>query len=159
MLFRSLAPVETVWGEARDLVVAAGGALRQIPLSLLPVAATPPVVDNNILFAEMRNVRWLARKAAVSNSVSVNAFVRLRQLPPSTQQREPFVGFGDPQFAKAPGPGAAQVTRLRGLNIARVTESVDVTRQAIGYSKYADLTPLPDTREEILSIEIGRAHV
>lgn len=149
-----LAPSAGVWGEAADLVVVTGGALGQLPLSLLLTEAAAPT-QVAVPFAEMKGLPWLARKASVTSAPSVNAFARLRALPAANAQRAPFIGFGDPVFSAAAAPTAvapAGATRLRALTLARVTEAVDVTKQPVSHADYATLSPLPDTREEIEAI-------
>ncbi len=51
-----LAPAETVWGFARDLYVAASGALAHLPLAALPTAAPPATAKTEEFFAEYRGV-------------------------------------------------------------------------------------------------------
>ncbi len=147
-----LAPASGTWAESRDLVVATGGALGQLPLALLLTEATSPA-PAAVPFQEMQALPWLARKASVTSVPSVNAFARLRALPPAGAQRAAFIGFGDPVFSeRAAAPAAGSGTRLRSLSLVRVTDAVDVTQQQVSHADYATLSPLPDTREEIESI-------
>ena len=166
-LYASLiAPAEAVWSGANVLVFAASGALSQIPLAILPTAPVQLAKDNKLLFGEMRQVPWLARKIAVVDVPSVTALSRLRALPPGNPQRQAFAGFGDPVFSKAvaatasvttaaPVQVAAAATRglkLRSLQIPRLAEDADTSTRQVDAAQYAELNALPDTREEILSI-------
>jgi CHAT domain-containing protein len=158
-----LAPSRAVWDGADTLVTTVSGALGQIPLAILPTEKIVPAKLPGAMFGEMRSVPWLARKIAVTDIPSATALVRLRALPPASAKREAFAGFGDPQFgAVAAASGATRgAVRLRNLSISRVTEAVAAPASstpapsapaADGWTSYGDLSPLPDTREEILSI-------
>ena len=166
-LYASLiAPAEAVWSGANVLVFAASGALSQIPLAILPTAPVQLAKDSKLLFGEMRQVPWLAKKIAVVDVPSVTALSRLRALPPGNPQRQAFAGFGDPVFSKAvaatasvttaaPVQVAAAATRglkLRSLQIPRLAEDADTSTRQVDAAQYAELNALPDTREEILSI-------
>ena len=147
-----LQPSENTWRGAKTLVVAADGALNQLPLSLL-VTQLVPLTADAMPFAEMKTVHWLARKVAVSSIPSVNSLVRLRALPPAAAQRMAFAGFGDPQFSSmAQATPSVAGTRVRSINIPRLTSAIDATRQSINPITYGELSPLPDTREEVQSI-------
>ena len=149
-----LGPLAEVWGGSSTLVVAASGALAQLPLSVLVTENRPLARDPKQPFGEYRGAPWLARKVAISYTPSVNAFLGLRSLPAVAKQREAFAGFGDPQFSPTAVAvaGGARGLRLRSLQIERVTRDVDPSRQAVAWPEYQNLTPLPDTRDEILSI-------
>ena len=161
-----LAPAEKVWGSAQTLVFSVGGALAQIPLGILttsaPVAATAKPAQ---LFAEMASADWLIKKAAIVDVPSVAAFARLRSLPAASSERSAFAGFGDPQFGKPTTQvaGTTRSVRLRNLDIVRVgspaAEAVPAGKPITAESSapdswtdYGNITPLPDTREEILAI-------
>lgn len=153
-LYRDLlAPVEQVWGGAKELVVVSGGALGQLPLSLLPTKPFGKLPLATVPFAEMKQVPWLARRVAVSNVPSANAFVRMRGLPAGSQARSAFVGFGDPQFGPlASASASTRSARLRNLALQRLTKRTDTVRTDVPWPNYEMLAPLPDTREEVQSI-------
>jgi CHAT domain-containing protein len=168
-LYASLiAPAEAVWGGANALVFAASGALSQIPVAILPTAPVQVAKDTKLLFGEMRQVPWLARKIAVVDVPSVTALSRLRALPPGNPQRQAFAGFGDPVFS-ASSPAESQTLNVassmrqastsqpdksirRNLQVVRVSTDTDTSESEVDFVKYAQLSALPDTREEILSI-------
>jgi CHAT domain-containing protein len=152
-----LAPAEGVWGGARTLVVAASGALAQIPLAVLPTQAVAVQPDKALRFAEMKDVPWLARRIAVADVPSVTALARLRSLPAANPKRAAFAGFGDPLFkhgtqVAAAAGGTRGAIKLRSANITRVAEGADTSASSVDWSEYGQLAPLPDTRDEILSI-------
>ena len=160
-----LKPVAAAWQPAKSLIVATNGALGELPLSLLPTA--PAQIDPvaKPLFANYRNVAWLARSHAVTVVPSASAIVTLRRLPRGSPARDKLIGFGDPYFnadqaaeaereqaaptlvASAGGPDAENVTRgipLR-LRASPHTEENDAATLSI-------LPRLPDTRFELISM-------
>lgn len=148
-----LAPVEAVLRGATELVVVSGGALAQLPLSLLPTAPVGNLSPAAVPFAEMKQVQWLARRVAVSNSPSANTFVRMRSLPAGSPTRSAFAGFGDPQFGPIVSTGSTtRRVKLRNLALQRPTGLTDAARTEIPWPNYDQLAPLPDTREEVQSI-------
>ncbi|MEK9952273.1 MAG: CHAT domain-containing tetratricopeptide repeat protein [Curvibacter sp.] len=150
-----LQPVLPVWRGASSLLVVSNGALGQLPLALLPTAGVRLETGGEPRYANYRQVPWLLREAAFTQLPSANALVTLRRLPPGHSQRQPFIGFGDPDFggaARQPGqPG------LRNLVIARFNEAqpaasagAAVPQAPVNWVPYSDIPPLPDTREEVL---------
>lgn len=149
-----LAPVEQVWRDAKTLVVAADGVLGQLPLSLTLTQSFTVGTDADQgvqPLSGMKVAPWLARKVAVANVPSVNAFVRLRALPQGSATRTAFAGFGDPQFGRTPAATGGS-RGLRNINVDRVAATRDPSRQAVDYVSYGSLSPLPETREEIEAI-------
>jgi len=60
-----LGPVEASWKDAKSLIVTTNGALGELPLGLLPTADVKlEPKPGQPLFAEYRNVPWLARNYA-----------------------------------------------------------------------------------------------
>ncbi len=153
-----LTPVESGWKGAQTLLVTTNGVLGQLPFALLPTKPIKVSPDSNLLFAEYRNVPWLAKDIAIVQLPSVNSLVRLRALPAGNPNRARFIGFGDPQFGTQNPVQVAAVTRavgprLRNLAITRTTDqSAGATRSIVDWMDYSQIPPLPDTRDEILSI-------
>jgi CHAT domain-containing protein len=147
-----LAPAERIWSPAHSLIVVTSGALAQIPLSILPTRDVPATPGNGTQFSEYRSVPWLAHKVAVSNVPSLSSLVRLRSLPAGNPGRRAFAGFGDPRFGKESPGATTRGVRMRNLEITRVSSQSSAESPAPAWTEYGRLTPLPDTREEILSI-------
>jgi CHAT domain-containing protein len=154
-----LTPVAAGWQGATSLLVAANGALGQLPLALLPTQKFPEgrtalalAVRRSLPYAEYADVPWLIRQMAVTQLPSVNALVVLRKLPAGSAERSPFVGFGDPLFGKEQ-VAAAGARKLRNATITRSTpgSATDPTASA-DWLNYSAIPPLPDTRDEILSL-------
>lgn len=139
-----LAPLEPAWGGAQNLLVVPHGSLGQLPFSVL-VTAPGAVAEPGMPFEGYKSVAWLARKVAVTQLPSVNTLASLRSVKRSQQPSKPFVGFGDPVFA----PGAvAQAAQARSVHL-RSAPFADANRLS---SQLSQLTPLPDTAEELQSI-------
>lgn len=140
-----LAPLQPIWSPARHLIISAAGSLGQIPFALLaerpdvPPAATPP-------FAEYAQVAWLARRYAISHIPSAAALLALRRLPAAKEGRQPFVGFGDPDFGGSKLPASGSRRSVRRATDDKPDSAVSLL------TAYRALAPLPDTREEILSL-------
>ncbi|MGH8702382.1 MAG: CHAT domain-containing protein, partial [Burkholderiales bacterium] len=146
-----LKPVEAVWKGARTLVVVANGALAQVPFSLLVTDPLPLAAEQGLRFERYKAVPWLIKQVAVVQLPAVNTLATLRALPPADTARSPFAGFGDPQFGReapvsAPPPTQV-VLRMRSAALPRSEAG-----KQVDWVAYSRLSPLPDTRDEILSI-------
>ena len=144
-LYRELLePLKPVWGRAQHLIVSASGPLAQLPFSLL-VERPGAVTGSNLLFGGYADVAWLVRDRAISHVPSAAAFVALRRLPPAGSKRQPFAGFGDPDFGSArTAAGKLRSVPLRGAD-------GDLKGQNLR-AAYRTLPPLPDTRDEVLAL-------
>ena len=150
-----LKPVEASFKGAQTLMIVANGALAQLPFSLLPTAPATQLADRGARFEHYKTVPWLVKQFAVTQLPAVNTLLTLRALPAGNAARSAFAGFGDPQFgAQVPAPAQEQVAlRTRNLGLRRVTDaSLRDGSAPATYIAYGALPPLPDTREEILSI-------
>lgn len=153
-----LAPVETAWKPAKNLIVVTNGALGQLPLSVLPTAPAKAIDGDGPLFVSYRDVPWLARTHAVSTVPSVAALRTLRQVPPGSDKREPMIGFGDPVFSKqqaetesrsGDAPTQVATTTMRGMPLKRRSSP---KLDGVDSAELAQLPALPDTADELKSI-------
>lgn len=147
-----LAPVAAGWSGATHLLVAANGALGQLPLATLPTAKVTLKRDPKLPYAQFKDVPWLIRQAAFTQLPSVNALVALRKLPAANAQRSPFIGFGDPQFTTTPIQVASNTRRLRNLSVSRPSQAEVEQARPVEWMNYGQIPPLPDTRDEILAL-------
>ena len=162
-LYRDLLkPVEAAWKEAKHLIIVARGPLGQLPFAILPTSAVK-LQENDVLFANYRNVPWLIRKVSISRQPSVSSFITLRNLPQGNPERKAFAGFGDPFFnlqqlahaetekstQKTPFAGLQKPLQVRGI---RITDDGNLDSETITSSHLGMLNRLPDTSDEILSI-------
>ncbi|MGE5490570.1 MAG: CHAT domain-containing protein [Actinomycetota bacterium] len=147
-LYKSLlGAVEPGWAGASHLIIAAGGPLGRLPFSVLPTELPATAKKSGApLFSEYRDWPWLARKVAVSQLPAAASLVTLRRMKPGAPDRQPFMGFGDPQFKLARESATA---RSRALRSAALPRRAAREERAIDYGTIA---ALPDTREEILSL-------
>ena len=157
-----LKPVKAGWEGARSLLVVAHGPLGFLPLSVLPTAEAALTEETDTLFANYRDVPWLARSHALTLLPSVASLKTLRDLPPGKSKRSPFAGFGDPWFsgaqaAKAAGARAKQTAalttrsiRTRGLSLRAAPKTTGLDSAGL-----ARLPGLPDTADEVRSIALA----
>ncbi|MCP5373039.1 MAG: CHAT domain-containing protein [Hyphomicrobiales bacterium] len=162
-LYRSLlAPVETGWKSAENLLVVAHGPLGHLPLSLLPTRAVAVDADALPLFAGYRAVPWLARTHAVTNLPSVAALRALRAVPPAGGARRAFAGFGDPWFRpQDAAPAAARQPAQLASRGALALRGFPVTLRSAPRTRAADsadlarLPRLPETADELNAIAVA----
>jgi CHAT domain-containing protein len=160
-----LQPVEAAWRPAKSLIVATNGALGELPLSLLPTAPAQIDPAAKPLFANYRNVAWLARSHAVTVVPSASAIVTLRRLPRGSPARDKLIGFGDPYFntdqaAEAEREQAAPlvVASAASADAESVTRGIPLRLRASPHTEENDaatlaiLPRLPDTRFELISM-------
>jgi CHAT domain-containing protein len=152
-----LRPVERGWKNAKHLVVVTNGALGLLPLGLLPTAPAQIKADDEPLFADYRNVPWLARTHAVTLVPSAASLRTLRQLPAGKGSRERLIAFGDPLF----NPDQITEASVAVAESATATRGIPLRRRAApqfgnaGSATIASLPRLPDTAEEVASIALA----
>jgi CHAT domain-containing protein len=140
-----LVPLRAAWSPARHLIVSTSGSLGQIPFALL--AERPDLAPAaGLPFAEYGQVAWLARHHAISHIPSAAALLALRRLPVAKPGRQPFAGFGDPDFG-----GARQAAGGSRRSVHRSADGGAAAEVSL-LTAYRGLAPLPDTRDEILSL-------
>jgi CHAT domain-containing protein len=127
-----LAPMAEQMTNLHHLVFVSNGPLLSLPLGVL----MRPQKE-----AE-RAPAYLAQDFAISVVPTVGAFRDLRQAPSGDVAPEPFLGFGDPQFAGSVGEtrGLSQLAQK-----CRSDKSVDV-------AEIRDLARLPETEGELRTI-------
>lgn len=140
-----LQPVAAAWQPASHLLTVPHGALSELPWQLLPTAPARPAADT-ILFSGYRSVPWLARSHAVSALPSAASLISLRTAGAGKPDRRPFLGFGDPVF----GAETSTAGQTRGRPPAALRASPGT--RGLGSAGIGDLTPLPETADEILSV-------
>lgn len=120
---------------ATHLIAVPAGPLLSLPLGLLvtgaPAAGADPI-----------GTPWLARDVAVSVIPSVSSLRSLRQGAGRSAGMRPFIGFGDPAFAGAPGAARGLATLAE---LCRQGEPVDT-------ALVRELPRLRDTGRELEQI-------
>lgn len=158
-----LEPVKSGWHSAQTLIVVGHESLGYLPFSLLPTQRVPMTLESEPLFAGYKKVPWLIRNHAVVNLPSVSSLKTLRGLSPGNPDRANFVGFGDPLFstqqaavmesgATTENVTSRSVIQARGLNVSLREAPGTETLTSAGL---AQLTPLPETAEELRSIAMA----
>lgn len=149
-LYQSLvAPVSSALEGKSSWVVAAGGSLGQIPFGVLQTGSSSgPVTRFN-------DAAWLIKQAAITHVPSVAAWLAMRALPHRPAE-QPLMAWGDPLFnlASAGGNRADTSTgEVRKVLLTRASTTVDLDKEAPRSAlKYANISPLPETRSELLAI-------
>lgn len=132
-----LRPLVPVFGQAGHIYVVPDGPLTGVPFGLLVTAPFDGADDDP---AALRATPWMIKSHALTTLPSVESLRTVKTLPPPRKDRPILAALGDPVFA-----GASDVVSLtRGAGLVR-EGLADVDR-------LKDLSPLPKTRTELLSI-------
>ena len=157
-----LAPVAGAWQSATDLLVVVKGPLDQLPLGLLPTAPGSPARDDAVRFESYRHIPWLIKRVSITRLPSTASLLTLRTLPPGNEDREPFIGFGDPifnvdQMDATTSPAATLARRGQAIQIRgiRVSEEGVLDNAALISVGLEQLNRLPDTAAEIREIAVN----
>lgn len=139
-----LAPLASALQGVGSLIVATDGPLASLPLAALVTAAPEPNATP----------AWLVRQMAVTQLPSPSALQALRRVEQPQAADKAFMGFGDPLFklgkGKAPAPAAKRSAQPQLLGASL---PADATRYDAEWGfRYADVTPLPETRTELQAI-------
>jgi len=148
-----VAPAAASLAGARAIVAVPHGALGQLPLGVLTTKpGTPRAVSNAPMFAEYRDASWLVRDYAVLQVPSASALRALRGLRAPAAGRREFAGFGDPQFSPQAMPAQTASAGQVATRSARLVRRSAPVVEAATSIRLADLPPLPDTADEVLSV-------
>ena len=147
-----LAPVESGWTGAKELIIVPHGRLGQLPFSVLTTAQFQAAAAK-LPYAEMADAPWLIKQIAISQLPAVVALPALR----SGQMRQaarPFIGFGDPVFSASsersgPTRGAGTLVRRGRVNEPIAVVAADAMAAMAPPIDFALLPALPDTAQEI----------
>ncbi|MBI9082490.1 MAG: CHAT domain-containing protein [Desulfobacterales bacterium] len=164
---RFLAPVKKGWQAARHLSVVPHGPIGYLPLGLLPTGKAALEKDPRLFMAEYRSVPWLIRDHSITVVPSADVLITLRRMPPGKTDRRAFAGIGDPLFnrkqaivqetttsrsmTRSAGAGSENHIALHTRAI-RITEGTTIDDGNLNTVRLDMLQPLPDTRDEVLSI-------
>lgn len=145
-LYRDLiAPVEPALKGAKGLFVVTGGALAELPFSLLPVAP-PAAGEEDDDAAVLQRTLWLGDRYAISTLPAVSVLRVTAVIPAASGSigATPFVGYGAPHFL---GPAGAD----RDIDtFLRIPQPVDSAGQGLAdLATLRELSPLPGTEIEL----------
>jgi len=137
-----IAPVSAPLRSATHLIVVPSGPLLSLPLGLLVTQPAPPLQAAAAPEKkDYRQVSFLGKQAPISVLPSTGSLKSLRAVAGRSKAPQPFIGFGDPAFAGAPGDtrnlaalgnlcrdgGAVDAELVRGL--PRLRESAGEMRE------------------------------
>ena len=145
-LYQSLLlPIEQAFAGKKRLVIAAGGALSQLPFGVLLTKPTSTAGAD---------APWLIRQAAITQVPSVSAWLSGKQFAKTKPANELLLAWGDPKFAANTNIATnsnGQVTRQ--VLLTRASTAVDLEKEDTKPAlRYSDIPPLPETRDELLAI-------
>jgi CHAT domain-containing protein/Tfp pilus assembly protein PilF len=133
-----LGPVEDVIKGKPHLIVVPAGPLASLPFHVLVTEKKAGSADDH------RSAAWLVRRHAVTVLPAVASLKALREVAVRASAPQPYLGFGNPIFAPAPGQ-AAPSPRARLAAVMRGSDTrMDDLRRA--------LPPLPDTADEVRAV-------
>jgi CHAT domain-containing protein/tetratricopeptide (TPR) repeat protein len=141
-----LGPVSEAFANKRHLIVVPTGPLTSLPFQVLltqpPASGAAPAAD------ALRSAAWLITSHALSVLPSVPSLSALRKLPVGALPGRPFFGMGDPVLE---GPDPAD--RQRGARKRAAAAPKGFYRSGLADTRAVrELTPLPDTAEELRTI-------
>jgi CHAT domain-containing protein len=96
-----LVPVASGWKPAKELLVVAHGALRELPFSLLVTKKASVRDGQRSLFAGYKDVVWLVRSHGVTSLPTITSIIAPPPARRLNSKRRNFVGFADPWFNAA----------------------------------------------------------
>jgi len=152
-----LEPVRSSWKQAKHLIIIPDGPLGHLPFALLPTAGKELKLNKKPPLSEYRQIPWLVRDYSVTVLPSPGSLITLRSLPQTNPTRRALAGFGDPVFNKEQALVASAGHSTPG-SPAIATRAIRITKEAsldegqLTSATLEMLQPLPDTREEVLSI-------
>lgn len=142
-LYQSLlAPMENMLDGKDHLIVATSGSLGQIPFGVL--------VRKPWTTSDYAQAPWLIRDFGVSHVSSASAWLSLKTLSKSPSGKQPLMAWGDPSFTITSASSSSKNSVRSILNKHAIYGDLD--KAAVDQVRYATLPPLPETREEVLSL-------
>ena len=126
-------PADSLIADEKNLIVVADGALESLPLSVL---VTGDAGETDVKTPDYKRVPWLIRRQAFTIVPAASSFVSLRRLTPARSGRNPFVGFGNPDFR-----GAGDKRGIDTLSLYKGSQAVA--------ERLRRLPSLPDTADEL----------
>ena len=148
-----LAPLASVWRGKPQLLIAAGGALGQIPFAVLQTQASDGLNGST---------PWLIREAAIAQVPSLASWLAIKSIAKGKPASQAFLGWGDPTFntqmtSQVSGTVVNAPSQTRNVTVKRADVLVDLNASQIAVAapsalNYADIPALPDTRDELLAI-------
>jgi CHAT domain-containing protein len=144
-----LGPLEKMLAGKKHLILATSGPLAKLPLAVLVRAPYPTKAAPHYLIQDM----------AVSHVPTASGWLALKRFGKVPVTSRPLVAWGDPVFeAKLLAvntTGSAQVRSaqaVRSVLEPRTLPQGGLETGAMNFVDYAQLAPLPETRDEVLEL-------
>jgi CHAT domain-containing protein len=126
----------------RHLIIAATGALGQIPFSVLPTQAPKANIET----------AWLVKEFSVSHIPSANSWVSLKRLEQTPSGQQALMAWGDPLFNPKLESSSNRSTSVRSVLTQRKEDNFDLGKNKPDVVRYSEVPPLPETRDEVLAL-------
>jgi CHAT domain-containing protein len=140
-----LAPVANIIEGKRHLIIVPTGPLTSLPLQVL-ITERPAATGPELSPETLRGTAWLIKEHALSVLPSVPSLSALRRLAQGSSASEPFFGMGDPVL-QGGDPNQQRGAPRKANDPARFYRGGLADVRAV-----RELTPLPDTAEELRAI-------
>lgn len=137
-----LSPIEGMLSGKEHLIVATSGALGQLPFAVLVKQAWAK--------NDHAQAPWLIRDFGISHVSSPSAWVALKALAKAPSGNKPMMAWGDPSFTVNANSSSGKSNVRAMLN--QHAAYADIEKNAVNQLQYASLPPLPETRDEVLSL-------
>jgi CHAT domain-containing protein len=137
-----LSPIEDMLSGKEHLIVATSGALGQLPFAVLVKQAWAKT--------DHAQAPWLIRDIGISHVSSSSAWVALKALAKTPSGSKPMMAWGDPSFALNANSSSGKTAVRAMLN--QHAAYADIEKNSVNQLQYASLPPLPETRDEVLSL-------
>ena len=143
-------PLEDHFEGITELLVVPDGPLRRLPFSML-VTSDPDIPGTeSIPFSRYKQVDWLVKQYAITNLPALDLLRSIRGIDRQLAGK-PFIGFGDPYFAKDQQQESEQGNTTRGIPIQLAVRSVPDLKHR-NSAKIGVLPRLPETADEVRSM-------
>jgi tetratricopeptide (TPR) repeat protein len=133
-------PIDKYLEGIEQLILVPDGPLQSLSFGLLKADA-PQRLPSVAGETAGKDVPWLARRYSLTTLPAITSLRALRKYAKTPGQREPFIGFGDPELKGQSGD-------QRGFKIAKL-----FARGAVADTRaVSEMWPLPETADELRSI-------
>ena len=135
-------PISSLMNGKRHLIIAATGTLGQLPFSVLPMKSVNPNTEPE----------WLVKQFSISHIPSANSWVSLKRLTETPSGQQALIAWGDPLFNPKLAVAATSQNNVRSVLSQRKEEVFDLDKAKVDVVRYAEVPPLPETRDEVLAL-------
>ncbi len=137
-----LGPIYDVLQGNEHLIIATTGPLGQLPFGVL--------VKESWNGNDYSKAPWLIRDFGISHVSSASAWLALKTLSKTPSGKQPLMAWGDPTFAVTAASASTKNSVRSVLNKHAVYGELD--KAVVDQVRYATLPPLPETRDEVISL-------